>query len=49
VLSDALNQDAFFSQKILNFMGADSFNEQTPVSLSLTSIFLDGPKDGIFE
>jgi len=49
VLSDALIQDASFSQKILNLMDVDSFNEMIPVFLSSDLIFLDGPKDGIFE
>lgn len=49
VLSDALIQDASFSQKILDLMDVDSFNEMIPDFLSSDLIFLDGPKDGIFE
>ena len=49
VLSDALIQEASFSQKILNLMNVDSFNEMIPDFLSADLIFLDGPKDGVFE
>lgn len=49
VLSEEIIQEASFNQEILNLLNSDSFDKMIPEFLSSDLIFLDGPKDGLFE
>ena len=49
VLSDEIVSGDHFNQKILNLLNNATFSEMLPEFMSSDLIFLDGPKDGVFE
>lgn len=49
VLSDSVVGENLFNQKILNLLDDASFDLMCPEFLAANLIFLDGPKDGVFE
>ena len=49
VLSDEIVNGSDFNQKILNLLDASTFSEMVPEFMESDLIFLDGPKDGVFE
>ena len=49
VLSEEILVKSDFSQRVVNISDAISFNEMMPEFTSSNLIFLDGPKDGVFE
>ena len=49
VLSEEILVKSDFSQRVVKISDAISFNEMMPEFTSSNLIFLDGPKDGVFE
>lgn len=49
VLNEEMTQQSHFSQKILDISMPSSFSKMVPEFKAADLIFLDGPKDGVFE
>jgi predicted O-methyltransferase YrrM len=49
VLSDDIVNGNLFNQKIMNLLDDSRFSEMIPEFMTCDLIFLDGPKDGVFE